>query len=91
MFRKVSKGALGKGVTVMRHWQKMVAPIVIAFIMIAYYIGMAVIFMIIPNILTSIKIFMIVIPSILAAVMFGVLISRIKEIKGGEEDDLSQY
>lgn len=69
----------------------MVAPIVIAFIMIVYYIGMAAIFMAIPSICAGIKILMIVIPLILAAIMLGVLISRIKEIKGGEEDDLSQY
>lgn len=85
------EGALGEEVTAMRHWQKMVAPIVIAFLIIAYYIGMAVVFMIVPNISTIIKILMTVIPLILVAVMFGVLISRIKEIKGGEEDDLSQY
>ena len=75
----------------MKYWKKMVAPIVIAFIMIVYYIGMAAIFMAIPSISSGIKILMIVIPLILAAIMLGVLISRIKEIKGGEEDDLSQY
>jgi len=75
----------------MKHWKKMVAPIVIAFIMIVYYIGMAIIFMVIPSISTGIKLLMMVIPLILAAVMLGVLISRIKEIKGGECDDLSQY
>ena len=32
-----------------------------------------------------------VIPALLAATMIGVCIERIKEIKGGEEDDLSQY
>jgi len=75
----------------MKHWQKMAAPIVITSIMIAYYIGIAVFFIMIPSIPTAIKILMIVIPLILAVVMLGVLISRIKEIKGGEEDDLSQY
>ena len=38
-----------------------------------------------------VRVLLVVIPLILAAVMFGVLISRIKEIQGGEEDDLSQY
>ena len=75
----------------MKYWKKMVAPIVIASIMIVYYIGVAAIFMAIPSISAGIKILMIVIPLILAAIMLGVLISRIKEIKGGEEDDLSQY
>ncbi len=75
----------------MKHWQKIAAPIVITSIMIVYYTGMAVFLIMVPSIPTGIKILMIVISLILAGVMFGVLISRIKEIKGGEEDDLSQY
>ncbi len=75
----------------MKHWQKMAAPIVITSIMIVYYTVMAVFLIMVPSIPTGIKILMIVISLILAGVMFGVLISRIKEIKGGEEDDLSQY
>lgn len=75
----------------MKHWQKMAAPIVIASIIIVYYIGIAVFFMAVPGIPAAVKILMIVVPLILAAVMIGVLINRIKEIRGGEEDDLSQY
>lgn len=69
----------------------MAAPIVIASIIIVYYIGAAVFFMMVPGIPATVKILMMVVPLILAAVMLGVLISRIKEIQGGEEDDLSQY
>ncbi|MDE7322870.1 MAG: hypothetical protein K2N73_09115 [Lachnospiraceae bacterium] len=75
----------------MKHWQKMVAPIVIASIIIVYYIGIAAFFMAVPSIPTVIKMLMIVVPLILAVVMLGVLISTIKEIQGGEADDLSQY
>lgn len=75
----------------MKYWKKMIAPIVIALIIILYYIGIAVFFVKIPGIPAAIKILMVVIPLALAAVMTGVLISRIKEIRGGEEDDLSQY
>ena len=104
----------------MNHWKKMIAPIVVALVIILYYVGIAVFFMhtgtqmkyvsradgcparrveeenfltrlTIPGIPTVVKIIMVVIPLILAVVMFGVLISRIKEIQGGEEDDLSQY
>lgn len=75
----------------MNHGKKMVAPIVIAVIIIAYYIGIAVFMTLVSGIPMVIKILMIVVPLILAGVMLGVLISRIKEIKGGEEDDLSQY
>lgn len=75
----------------MNHWKKMIAPIVVALIIILYYVGIAVFFVKIPGISTVIKILMVVIPLALAVVMTGVLISRIKEIRGGEEDDLSQY
>ena len=75
----------------MNHWKKMIAPIVVALVITLYYIGIAVFFVKIPGIPTLIKELMVVIPLALAVVMTGVLISRIKEIKGGEEDDLSQY
>lgn len=75
----------------MKHWKKMIAPIVVAFIVILYYIIMAILFIGMPGIPAAAKILMAVIAFILAAVMLGVLISRIKEIQGGEEDDLSQY
>ncbi len=75
----------------MNHGKKMIAPIVIAIIVIAYYVGIAVFLMTVPGIPGIVRVLLVVIPLILAAVMFGVLISRIKEIQGGEEDDLSQY
>lgn len=75
----------------MNHGKKMIAPIVIAVIIIAYYVGIAALFASVTGIPVIIRVLMIVIPLILAAVMVGVLISRIKEIQGGEEDDLSQY
>ncbi len=75
----------------MKYWKKMAAPIVIAFIMIVYYIGAAIFFMAVPGVPMAVKILLVIVPLILAAVMLGVLLSRMKEIKGGEEDDLSQY
>lgn len=75
----------------MEHWKKMIAPVVITVIIILYYVGIAVFFVKIPGIPAAVKVLMVVIPLALAAVMTGVLISRIKEIQGGEEDDLSQY
>ena len=75
----------------MDHGKKMIAPIVIAIIVIAYYVGIAVFLMTVPGIPGIVRVLLVVTPLILAAVMFGVLISRIKEIQGGEEDDLSQY
>lgn len=82
----------GKGHGIgMNHGKKMVAPIVVATIFIMYYIGIAVFMAVVPGIPVVVKILMVVIPLLLAAVMLGVLISRIKEIQGGEEDDLSKY
>ena len=75
----------------MNHGKKMIAPIVIAIIVIAYYVGIAVFLLTVPGIPVIVRVLLVVIPLILAAVMFGVLIGRIKEIQGGEEDDLSQY
>ena len=75
----------------MEHWKKMAAPIIVALIVVLYYIGIAVLMIVMPGIPAIFRILMIVVPLILAAVMIGVLISRIKEIKGGEEDDLSKY
>ncbi len=69
----------------------MAAPIIVALIVVLYYIGIAVLMAVIPGIPIIFRVLMIVVPLILAAVMIGVLISRIKEIKGGEEDDLSKY
>lgn len=75
----------------MEHWKKMAAPIIVALIVVLYYIGIAVLMITIHGIPIIFRILMVVVPLILAAVMIGVLISRIKEIKGGEEDDLSKY
>lgn len=75
----------------MKHGKKMIAPVVIAVFMILYYIGIAVFFFCVPGVPVLIKALMVVIPLLLSGVMAGVLISRIKEIQGGEEDDLSKY
>jgi len=73
------------------HGKKMVAPVIIAAVVVLYYIGIALLFMTVSGIPLIARTLMIVIPLLLSAVMIGVLVSRIREIKGGEEDDLSQY
>lgn len=75
----------------MNHGKKMIAPIVIALIIIAYYVGIAIVCTTVTWLPIGFKVVMIVVPLIVSALMLGTLISRIKEIKGGEEDDLSQY
>lgn len=73
------------------HKKKMVAPAIITILFVVYYLGIAAAFFMIPEIPVIMKIVFTVVPLGLAAVMVGVFISRIKEIKGGEEDDLSKY
>lgn len=75
----------------MEHGKKMIAPIVISSIIVLYYVGIIVLFICIPGIPLIAKMLMVLIPLLLSAVMIGVLVSRIKEIQGGEEDDLSKY
>ena len=75
----------------MEHGKKMIAPIIISSIIVLYYVGIIVLFICIPGIPLIAKMLMVLIPLLLSAVMIGVLVSRIKEIQGGEEDDLSKY
>lgn len=75
----------------MNHTKKMIAPIIITVLMVLYYVGIVVLFLCVEEIPFGVKALMIVGPLAVCGVMIGVLISRIKEIKGGEEDDLSKY
>jgi hypothetical protein len=71
------------------HKKKMVAPILITILIVLYYV---VYFGFIINYLEGIfRILLGIIPLALSVVMIYVCVQRIKEIKGGEEDDLSQY
>ena len=75
----------------MNHTKKMIAPIIIASLMLLYYIGITLLFLIVEEIPFAVKLLMLVGPLAICGVTIGVLISRIREIKGGEEDDLSKY
>lgn len=67
----------------------MVAPIVISVIVVLYY---AAYFGFLITMLDSIwKYVLGIIPLLLSAVMVKVCIERIREIKKGEEDDISKY
>ena len=69
--------------------KKMLAPIIVTAIMVLYYI---VYFGILVSELEGILLYLLgIIPIGLSAVMIKVCIDRIKEIKKGEEDDLSKY
>ena len=68
----------------------MIAPIVITAILIVYFIvyfG----FLIFAFDNLIIRLLLCIIPLILGATAVGICIQRIKEIKGGEEDDLGKY
>lgn len=71
------------------HGKKKIAPIVITLIMILYYIFyFGLVIAIAPSIW---KILLGVFPVLLIGAMIYVCVQRIKEIDGGEEDDLSNY
>ena len=75
--------------TLKAHTKKMIAPIIISVIVIAYY---AVYFGFMIAVLDVVwKYLLGIIPLVLSAVMIKVCIERIKEIKKGEEDDISKY
>lgn len=72
------------------HKKKMIAPIVISILMAIYLVVYASVFMLIPFPVWGKALFL-VIPIGLMGTLLFVLIERIKEIRSGEEDDLSKY
>ena len=72
------------------HRKKMIAPIVISVIVILYF---AVYFGFLMTLLKNraLKLLLAVVPVLIAVTMICICIQRIREIKGGEEDDLGQY
>lgn len=71
--------------------KKMIAPIIIVAIVSIYYIGIGVFFAYMEGVPTLAKIIALVVPALLTGVAVTVLIERIREIKKGEDDDLSKY
>ncbi len=72
------------------HSKKMIAPVVITAILVLYLLGFSITALVVTP-LFWVWIFFGLIPLILAGVMVAVCVQRIKEIRSGEEDDLSQY
>ena len=71
------------------HKKKMVAPIVVTILMVVYYV---VYFGFLMTLLEGVWRYALgIIPLVFSVVMVKVCIERIKEIKGGEEDDISKY
>lgn len=76
--------------TTEKHRRKMVAPILVTILMILYFI---LYFGVLISLLNStvLKLLLGICPVLLGAAMIGVCAERLREIKGGEEDDLGQY
>ena len=71
------------------HKKKLIAPILVTIIMVLYYV---VYFGFLIALIDGVwKWLLGIIPLAFSAVMLKVCIERIKEIKKGEEDDLSKY
>jgi len=71
--------------------KKMIAPVVVAVILVLYFVGYAVLLLAIPDLHLIVKLLLALIPLIMAGYALWAAKERIEEIKGGEEDDLSQY
>lgn len=69
----------------------MIAPVVIVALISIYYIAIGVILAYMNGVPMLAKIIALVVPALLSGVAITVLIQRIKEIKKGEDDDLSKY
>ena len=71
------------------HKKKMTAPIIVTVLMVAYF---GIYFGFLISLVSGIwKLLLGILPPVFAGVMVKVCIDRIREIRKGEEDDLSQY
>ena len=73
------------------HRKKMIAPVIITLILLLYYIGFAHVCIFVDGTPLLLQLLGGIIPLLLGGVCIYVLIERIKEIRSGEEDDLSKY
>ena len=73
-----------------KHRLTMVATIVITVILVLYYIGFFAGCVLLP-IPFGLKLLFGLVPLLLTGVCVFVLVERIREIRSGEEDDLSKY
>ena len=70
--------------------KKAVAPIIVSLFLSGYFLSIGIAFFKF-NIPNGIKLSVVIASVIGTAVIIGVLVDRLKEIKGGEEDDLGKY
>lgn len=72
------------------HIKKMIAPIIICCIAVLYYAGFICLCIWLPM-PVLVKLILGLIPLLFIGIFLFMLIERIKEIRSGEEDDLSKY
>lgn len=70
--------------------KKLIAPIVVTVLIILYYILYFCLILVSFESLAA-KVFLGIVPIVLSIAILYVCIQRIKEIRSGEEDDLSKY
>ena len=73
-----------------KHGRKIVAPLAVT-VCVLVYLAFYSLWLIDQVRAPVLKVLLAFVPAILGAVMIGVCVQRIREIKGGEEDDLGQY
>jgi len=71
-------------------FKKIIAPIIITVLLIIYFSIFILGIISIPELL-GLKLVLIIIPLALMGLSIFVLVERIREIRSGEEDDLSKY
>ncbi|GHU23972.1 hypothetical protein FACS1894172_16430 [Spirochaetia bacterium] len=81
---------MGMDLIMNNHTKKMIAPIVVVICLAVYYTAIGIILLNIA-LPTIVKIAFIGVSILVTIVIILVMIERIKEIKKGEEDDLSKY
>lgn len=73
------------------HRKKIIAPLVITILLVIYYMGFLAACIFIKGLPLWIRLLGAIIPLFLTGGCIYVLLERIREIRSGEEDDLSNY
>lgn len=71
--------------------KKMAAPVIVSVLVVLYLAGLAFVVIMAGDMPLLFRVLLIIGLIALAGVMVGVAVSRMKEIRSGEEDDLSKY
>lgn len=89
--KRINKSIIKEESILKKQTKKLIAPIVITILLVCYFVFYIYWSLLIYEIPLFINILLIVVSIGLIILNIYMLIERIKEIKGGEEDDLSKY